>query len=112
VEKRSGKFYECPKCNQEEYQKFIEERKLIKQGVIKPIMENGIEKQYKKVYRPAAQRTLLFDLPENLLINVQRYTCKFKDVGKQHTLLKFEKEIYLDENMIHKVNSDNKYGVN
>jgi len=59
--------------------------------------------QYKKEESEFVQRTLLFDIPETLVINLKRYTCKNRSFLKDHTRLQIKKILYLDDYMIHRV---------
>lgn len=86
--------YECPQCN---------EAARVKNGGEMP--RNWL-KQVQYVKTPAITRTLLFDPPENLLINLQRYSMIRQIVKKIHTHVRFEKELFLDDLMVHRIHKD------
>lgn len=61
------------------------------------------------VKRPAVHRTLFFDIPETLVINVKRYSLRNGFLFKDHDQIELEKVIYLDKSMVHRVQRDNYY---
>lgn len=54
----------------------------------------------------------MFDLPENLIINLKRYKSEDNFVQKNHQDIKIKSTIYLDDIMIHKVEATDPKRVN
>jgi len=100
--------YECPNCNKIENQRKKDlERSMKASGKFQTMSYQerlDWEKERKrKMKTEFCQRTLFFDLPENLIINFKRYEVKDKMFIKDHTNVEIKSSIYLDDYMVHRV---------
>lgn len=99
---------DCASCNKEGFRDFKVRQEQIKQGKVDLENEYNQSDRFEPIKTPFVQRTLLLDIPENLLINMKRFSCANKYVSKTHVELQIEMEIWLDDVMIHEVQKDEK----
>lgn len=98
-------FYECPKCNSTAREEQVKNDLKSQKGKTEPLRDEW--KRIRTIKTPAIMRTMLFDIPENLLINLKRYNCMSRYTNKIQGLLEYESTIYLDDLMIHRIQKDN-----
>ena len=98
--------FECPKCNSRLRKEWDEYERLAKLGKVSLRMKHGVKLEFKTEKSEAVQRTLFFDIPENLVITFKRYTVKDKYRTKRQDPLEFPPLLNLDDNMLHRVHKD------
>lgn len=64
----------------------------------------------KKAFKSEAiTRTLIYDPPRNLIINLKRFTFAYRGMSKNNVKITYPINLILDEYMIHKVEKEDLY---